>query len=226
MYPMYEQSEGAAMARLERFPTIEADVRRLLSADAVPCVVSVGTFDGVHRAHQALLRTAADAARTQALECVAVTFSPRPDVVRARGHALPDICPLEERIRRLRRAGADRVVVVPFSLELAAVPYDVFAEMLTDCLQMRTLYVGADFAFGAGRAGTPSRLREIGIDVRTHPLVMADDGDDKVSSSSIRRLISLGLDGYGPSETSPMASFNHEFVPPMQRAGATADPGR
>jgi FAD synthase len=77
--------------------------------------------------------------------------------------------------------------------------------MLTGCLQMRTLYVGPDFAFGAGRAGTPPRLREIGIDVRTHPLVMAAESDDKVSSSSIRRLISLVL--------------------PMQRAEATADAG-
>ena len=195
-HAIYEQAGGVAVASLERSSTtVEADVRRLLSADAVPCVVAVGTFDGVHRGHQALLRAAAEAARTQALECVAVTFSPRPDVVRAGGHALPDICPLEARIRRLRRAGADRVVVVPFSLELAAVSYEVFAEMLTGCLQMRTLYVGADFAFGAGRAGTPPRLRELGIDVRTHPLVMAADSDDKVSSTSIRRLISLVHEG-------------------------------
>lgn len=64
--------------------------------------------------------------------------------------------------------------------------------MLTDCLQMRTLYVGSDFAPGAGREGTPARLRQAGLDVRTQPLVMAAGGSDKVSSSSIRQMISRG----------------------------------
>lgn len=203
IHPSYQQSKRVAAIMIERSSAVEAEVRQLLSDDAAPCVVAVGTFDGVHHGHQALLRAAAHAARSQALECVALTFSPRPDVVRAGGHALPDICSLEERVRRLRRAGADRVVVVPFSLELAAVPYEVFAEMLTDCLQMRALYVGADFAFGAGRAGTPPRLRELGIDVRTHPLVMTADGDEKISSSSIRRLLALGL----PTRSEPERSL-------------------
>jgi FAD synthase len=55
---------------------------------------------------------------------------------------------------------------------------------------MRTLYVGSDFALGVGREGTPAKLRALGLDVRTHPLVMAADGNEKVSSSSIRRRIS------------------------------------
>jgi riboflavin kinase/FMN adenylyltransferase len=154
-------------------------------------VVSIGTFDGVHAGHRALLRASAAAARDRDLRCIAVTFSPRPDVAWGRS-ALPDICPLAERVARLNRAGADRVVVLPFSKELAAISYDVFAEMLTTCLQMRTLYVGSDFALGAHREGTPAKLREIGLQVQTHPLVMAADGKDKVSSSSIRRLISRG----------------------------------
>jgi riboflavin kinase/FMN adenylyltransferase len=172
--------------------TVETDVRRLLAVDAAPCVVAIGTFDGVHRGHRQLLGASANAARARGLECVAVAFSPRPDVVFGRGHALPDICPLDERLARLHRAGADRVVVLPFTMQLAAIPYNEFAEMLTEHLMMRMLYVGADFAFGARRAGTPPKLQEIGIDVQTHPLVMAAEGDEKVSSSSIRRLISAG----------------------------------
>jgi riboflavin kinase / FMN adenylyltransferase len=172
--------------------TFETDIRWLLAVDAAPCLVAMGTFDGVHRGHRALLAASAIAARARGLECVALTFSPRPDVLFGRGHALPDICPLDERLARLHRAGAARVVVLPFTMELAAIPYDVFAEMLTERLLMRMLYVGADFAFGARRAGTPPKLREIGIDVQTHPLVMAAEGEEKVSSSSIRRLISAG----------------------------------
>jgi riboflavin kinase/FMN adenylyltransferase len=168
---------------------VEDEVRGLLSAACVPSVVTIGTFDGVHRGHRALLGAAAAAARDQGLECVAVTFSPRPDVVWGRS-SLSDICPLTERVARLHRAGADRVVVLPFSKAFAAISYDAFAEMLTECLSMRTLYVGSDFALGVGREGTPAKLRALGLDVRTHPLVMVADGSEKVSSSSIRRLIS------------------------------------
>jgi FAD synthetase len=95
--------------------------------------------------------------------------------------------PLDERIARLQRAGADRIVVLPFSKAFAAIPYRVFAEMLTDCLQMRALHVGSDFALGADRAGTAAKLRTIGLDVWTNPLVMTACGGERVSSSSIRR---------------------------------------
>jgi riboflavin kinase/FMN adenylyltransferase len=168
---------------------IEDEIRGVMCAAGAPSVVAIGTFDGVHRGHRALLAAAAAAAREQGVECIALTFSPRPDAVWAPS-ALPDICPLDERVARLHRAGADRVVVLPFSKEFAAISYGAFAEMLTDCLQMRTLYVGSDFALGSGRQGTPEKLRELGLDVRTHPLVMAAGGTEKVSSSSIRRRLS------------------------------------
>ena len=170
---------------------VEDEVRRLLCTAGLPSVVAIGTFDGVHVGHRAVLRAAAEAAQSQDLRCIAVTFSPRPDVVRAED-TLPNICSLAERVARLERAGADRVVVLPFSREFAAIPYDVFAEMLTTCLQMRTLCVGSDFALGADRAGTPGKLRAVGLDVRAVPLVMEAGGKDKVSSSSIRRRISHG----------------------------------
>ena len=168
---------------------VEDEVRRLLRAAGVPSVVAIGTFDGVHRGHRAVLAAAAAEAQNQGLECVAVTFSPRPDVVWGRSE-LPDICSLEERVARLHCAGADRVVVLPFSKAFAAIPYDTFADMLTECLQMRMLVVGSDFALGAGRAGTPLKLRALGLNVRTHPLVMVDGASEKVSSSSIRLRIS------------------------------------
>jgi riboflavin kinase/FMN adenylyltransferase len=131
---------------------------------------------------------AAEIAHERGIECIAVTFTPRPDVVWGRS-TLPDICPIEERIIRLRRAGADRVVVLPFSKTFAGIGYEAFTGMLTDCLQMRVLYVGSDFALGAGRTGTPLTIGDLGVEVQTHALVMAADGVEKVSSSTIRRLI-------------------------------------
>jgi FAD synthase len=82
--------------------------------------------------------------------------------------------------------------VLPFSKTFADLGYELFTTMLTECLQMRTLYVGSDFALGAGRAGTPRTIGELGIDVRTHQLVMSAEWAEKVSSSTIRRLISTG----------------------------------
>jgi riboflavin kinase / FMN adenylyltransferase len=180
---------GVDSRQLSGTDEIEDQVRRRLNAVGSPSVVVVGTFDGVHRGHRSLLAAASRAARTEDLACIAVTFSPRPDVVWGRS-ALPDICSLKERVERLKRAGADEVVVLPFSKAFAAIPYRVFAEMLTDCLQMRALHVGSDFALGADRIGTPLKLRAIGLDVWTHPLVMAACDGQKVSSSSIRHRIS------------------------------------
>jgi hypothetical protein len=91
---------------------------------------------------------------------------------------------IERRVRQqLSASSAPSVVTM-------GIPYEVFTEMLNECLQMRALHIGCDFALGAGREGTPERLRELGVDVQTHPLVMAAGGQAKVSSTTIRRLIS------------------------------------
>jgi riboflavin kinase/FMN adenylyltransferase len=163
-------------------------IARLFRSHRAPCVVTAGVFDGVHCGHRQLVSRAASVARSRGLQLTAVTFSPRPDAV-ATPPGLPDLCALDERVLRLKRAGAHDVVVVPFTRALMGMPAAVFAEHLVEDLGMRALVVGADFALGRGREGTPDALRALGIEVIAVPLL--HEGREKISSSTLRARLAM-----------------------------------
>ena len=161
----------------------------LFAAHRAPCVVTAGTFDGVHCGHRQLVARAASLARERGLRLTAVTFSPRPDAVARDGNPhppLPDLCGLDERVLRLRRAGADDVVVVPFTRALMGMAAAGFVRHLVDDLGMRALCVGEDFALGRGREGTIDALRALGVEVVTVPLMREPGRREKISSSRLR----------------------------------------
>jgi riboflavin kinase/FMN adenylyltransferase len=170
-----------------------AELRALLRAQRAPCVATIGTFDGVHAGHAALVRRAATEARRRGVRVVAITFSPRPDTVVRPQRALPDICPLEERVERLSDAGADAVVVLPFTAELMRVSAAEFVRHLVEDLGMVALCVGEEFALGRGREGTVPALRELGLDVIAVPVLHVGGRPVKLSSSAIRRAIHGGV---------------------------------
>jgi riboflavin kinase/FMN adenylyltransferase len=172
---------------------IHARLRALMRPHAGPALVTIGTFDGVHAGHRALLGRAAAEARRRGVQLVAITFFPRPDTVVSQRPALPDICELSERVRRLRRAGADAVIVLPFTGELMSVSAPAFMEHLTQDLGMVALCVGTEFALGRGRAGTVAALRELGIDVIAVDVLHLPGAPRKLSSSRIRRVIRAGV---------------------------------
>jgi riboflavin kinase / FMN adenylyltransferase len=159
-----------------------------------PSIVVVGTFDGVHRGHREVLRRARALAWAADRATVAVTFDPRPDQVFSPGKALPNICTIAERSERLRAAGVARVITLPFSLALAAVPAQRFVNLLVVRLRMTTLCVGADFALGRNREGDPEFLRRLGLDVVTVPVLASLATERKASSSHVRQLIAAGVD--------------------------------
>ena len=169
-------------------------LRARLAGAAQPCIAVIGTFDGVHHGHRELLRSARRLATERDLALIAVTMDPRPDVLKSGGEALPDVCSLQDRIQRLHRAGADDVVVVPFTLETAALTYADFCALLTEDLGVRAIYVGEDFALGRSREGTPERMRALGIEVHTHALVPSASCAGKASSTNVRNAIARGVD--------------------------------
>jgi riboflavin kinase/FMN adenylyltransferase len=165
-------------------------VRDLFRSHRTPCVATFGTFDGVHRGHRRLIAEARAWAEQLGVALTAVTLSPRPEQVFASALALPDLCTLAERVRRLRRAGADDVVVMPFDRAIAAIAPEQMVGALQRDLGVLGLMVGADFALGAGRAGTPDRLRALGLDVRCAALSPSRIRPGiKASSSELRRII-------------------------------------
>ncbi|MBE2315942.1 hypothetical protein DVA67_008145 [Solirubrobacter sp. CPCC 204708] len=186
LYPTLSQRGGrlAAPAAAPANP-----LTALFAAHRAPCVVTAGTFDGVHCGHRALVAQAAREARARGVRLTAVTFTPRPDAVR-RPPGLPDLCSLHERVTRLKRAGADDVVVVPFSRALMGMSAADFVAHLTKDLGMQALCVGEDFALGRGREGDVPALRALGVDVVTVPLVR-EAGHEKISSSVLRARLAV-----------------------------------
>lgn len=142
--------------------------------------VAIGTFDGVHRGHRAVL----DAARATGLPTTAVTFHPHPRTVL--GNRVELLSTLERRVELLREAGADDVAVVEFTPELAALDPEVFVERHLEPLACEIVVAGNGFRFGRGRSGDLELLRTLGYEVREVTLV------DGVSSSQIRGFARAG----------------------------------
>lgn len=145
---------------------------------------TIGTFDGVHRGHQFVLRQLVAEAQKHGLQPLVVTFdaSPRQEQV---------LTPLAEKLQLIREAGVEHIEVLKFTPELKAMTArDFMEQMLRDRLNVRLLLTGYDNRFGRNReTGFDDYVdygRELGIDVIGLPA----EGD--VSSSHIRQLLTSG----------------------------------
>jgi riboflavin kinase/FMN adenylyltransferase len=158
-------------------------------------LVMVGNFDGVHRGHQWVLERGLGLARVKRQAPLVLTFHPHPSEVLGRG-SQPVLTPLERKIDLLTRLSPDlRVVVEPFTLELAAAsPRQFAAELLQQKLGAGTVMVGENFRFGQGRTGDAQTLRALGQELGFEARAEALNADEQgvISSTRIRELISSG----------------------------------
>ncbi len=157
-------------------------------------VVTIGSFDGLHIGHQRLLQRVRTAAARDSMTPVAVTFDPHPRCVVDPSGCPPLLCSLDDRIELLRRAGAERVVVVRFTRELSAWSADRFATTLIESLGMRRLIVGPGFALGHGREGNLEFLARLGRrrGFRVVTVAPVRRGGRPVSSGRVRDAIATG----------------------------------
>lgn len=159
-----------------------------------PCVVTIGTFDGVHRGHRQLLSRTIDRAAELGLPALALTFEPVPAAVLRPDRFPGRICSPEERLRQLGLSGIEEIAVVPFDIELSKQAPEVFMADVAAATGLRELWVGEAFALGKDRVGNVQRLteigRELGFGVAALPRVT--DGGEVVSSSAIRSAIAAG----------------------------------
>lgn len=158
-------------------------------------VVALGVFDGVHIGHQTLIRDAVALAREQGALAVVVTFDRDPDQVVAPAGAAPQLLELPDKLALLEEQGADVVLVMPFTEELAATsPLAFLDEVLLGSLTPVAVVVGYDFRFGHRAEGTVDVLVRYGavhgFHVVAHELV--HEGDAAVTSTRIRGLIAAG----------------------------------
>lgn len=166
-----------------------------LPADFGPTIVSVGNFDGVHRAHVAVLGEIAGRAREKKAKSVAVTFEPHPIRILRPDSNLKLLTPTPEKLRLLDRTGIDAVLLLPFGRDLSLLSPRQFAEeILKRKLKACEVYEGYNFHFGHKAAGNVATLtefgQEMGFAVRIFDQMTVRG--ESVSSSQIRKLLADG----------------------------------
>ncbi len=164
-------------------------------ADYGSTVVSVGNFDGVHRAHAHVLQEIVLRARARRAKAVAVTFEPHPTRILRPEAGLKLLTPTPEKLRWLEGTGIDSVLLLPFGRDLSLMTPRQFAErILKKKLHAHEVHEGFNFRFGHKAAGDMSLLaefgREMGFEVKVYP-EMTMRGET-VSSSQIRKLLTAG----------------------------------
>ena len=155
-------------------------VRTPSEAERAERAVAIGTFDGVHRGHRAVI----DAARGTGLRSAVLTFDPHPRLVL--GYEVQLLATFERRLELLRDADPDDVLVVEFTPELSRLSPEEFVERVLTPLGTRIVVTGEGFRFGACRRGDLGSLGRLGLEVRPVPLLGG------VSSSRIRALLREG----------------------------------
>jgi riboflavin kinase/FMN adenylyltransferase len=152
--------------------------------------VAIGNFDGVHLGHRALITRA----RSFGERTVALTFHPHPSAVLG-ASGPPMVASLDRRIELLRAAGADDVVVEPFTRELAALSADSFIDdIVLGRLGARAIVVGYDFNYGHARSGSTETLAAHCARTNTQLAVVApvEVGGEVCSSSKVRGYLRAG----------------------------------
>jgi riboflavin kinase/FMN adenylyltransferase len=160
-----------------------------------PSLVSVGNFDGVHRAHAHVLGEIVKSAPRSGTQAVAVTFEPHPARILRPDSDLKLLTPLPEKLLLLENTGVDAVLILPFGRDLSLMTPRQFAErILKKKLHAREVHEGYNFRFGHKAVGDVNLLaqlgQEMGFEVKVYPEQTLRG--EPVSSSHIRKLISEG----------------------------------
>jgi riboflavin kinase/FMN adenylyltransferase len=166
------------------------NVARLASG----CVVTIGTYDGIHLGHQGLLARLKEHAVRRGEPAVLLTFEPMPREYLAPNDPPARLTSLRERWRILSGTGLDYLWLLRFGGALRNLPGEAFAQLLARELRPRLVVVGHDFRFGRNGEGTVAVLaaagKRLGFDLDVLAPVMLDG--ERISSSGVRAALERG----------------------------------
>jgi riboflavin kinase/FMN adenylyltransferase len=171
-----------------------------IPADFGPTFVSVGNFDGVHRAHRHVLGEIVERAKAYSggatrAKSVAVTFEPHPIRILRPDSGLKLLTPTPEKLRLLAESGLDAVLLLPFTRDLSLMTPREFAhDILHESLRAREVHEGFNFHFGHRASGNVDKLKELGSHMGFEVAMYTEMRlrGETVSSSHIRKLLSEG----------------------------------
>ncbi|MFJ9034199.1 bifunctional riboflavin kinase/FAD synthetase [Streptomyces sp. NPDC102274] len=162
-------------------------------------VVTIGSYDGVHRGHQLIIGRAVERARELGVQSVVVTFDPHPSEVVRPGSHPPLLAPHHRRAELMADLGVDALLILPFTVEFSKLsPADFIVKVLVDKLHARAVIEGPNFRFGHKAAGNVAVLADLGVtydyEVEVVDLYVTGDagGGEPFSSTLTRGLVAEG----------------------------------
>jgi len=155
--------------------------------EQLPCVVTIGNFDGVHLGHQALLTEVKKRAHDLKLESAVITFEPNPKDYFSQNKPQTRISSLREKIELFNEIEIDRVHIIKFNQEFSKVTANEFISVLIKQLKVKEIVVGEDFCFGRGREGGIKQLSASSMKLNIKNKILMDG--KRISSTLIRNLL-------------------------------------
>jgi riboflavin kinase/FMN adenylyltransferase len=159
--------------------------------------VTIGTYDGVHLGHRAIISTLVSDAKARGLRSVVITFEPHPRIVLGKANGTPIflLSTLDEKLRVLESLGVDCVIVIHFTKEFSETPAETFVEdVLVGKIGLAEIVIGYDHMFGKNRGGSFETLVRLAekhhFTVRQIPEQKVDE--HHLSSTAIRRFLESG----------------------------------
>ena len=160
---------------------------RNTNLEQLPCVVTIGNFDGVHLGHQALLTEVKKRAHDLKLESAVITFEPNPKDYFSQNKPQTRISSLREKIELFNEIKIDRVHIIKFNQEFSKVTANEFISVLIKQLKVKEIVVGEDFCFGRGREGGIKQLSASSMKLNIKNKILIDG--KRISSTLIRNLL-------------------------------------
>ena len=160
---------------------------RNTNLEQLPCVVTIGNFDGVHLGHQALLTEVKKRAHDLKLESAVITFEPNPKDYFSQNKPQTRISSLREKIELFNEIKIDRVHIIKFNQEFSNVTANEFISVLIKQLKVKEIVVGEDFCFGRGREGGIKQLSASSMKLNIKNKILMDG--KRISSTLIRNLL-------------------------------------
>lgn len=159
------------------------------------CVVTIGTFDGVHIGHQAILKRLASTAKKENLDSVLLTFFPHPRMVLQNDLGIKLINTIDERTTLIRQTGIDHLIIHPFTHAFSRLSALEFVrDILVNKLHIKKIVIGYDHRFGRNRNANIDDLREFGAiyNFEVEEISAQELDNVAVSSTKIRKSLEAG----------------------------------